>query len=119
MGEKEISKQTETIIILSFGLSIIYVLSNMLVILSVILFLYTVAAFSEPLTKKVVIFWMWFSELLGRINSTITLTLVFYLILSPIALLKKIVSRNTENNSKSNFKDLRKTYTAKDLENTW
>ena len=119
MVEKEISKQTEIIIILSFGLSVIYMLTHMLVILLVILFLYAIATFSEPLTKKVVRFWMWFSELLGRINSTIALTLVFYLILSPIALLKKIVSRNSENNSKSNFKDLRRTYTAKDMENTW
>lgn len=67
--------------------------------------------------------WMAFGMLLGKINGTILLTLVYFLLLTPLALLKRIFSpsqtflKSKNDNSRFIVKD--HTYNKKDLELPW
>lgn len=82
--------------------------------------------FLSALSEKAAVFieksWLWFGEKIGKVNAAVLLFLIYYLILTPIALLSRIGKKDPlqlKAPEKSNFvfKDHR--YTAKDLENPW
>ncbi len=67
--------------------------------------------------------WYKLAEILGAINGKILLSLVFFLILLPVALLAKIGKKNPlalkRESKKSVFADRNHKYTAKDMEQVW
>ncbi len=67
--------------------------------------------------------WYKLAEILGAINGRILLSLVFFLILFPVALLARIGAKNPlslkNENRKTAFSDRNHTYTSKDLDNVW
>lgn len=67
--------------------------------------------------------WLKFAEILGRINGSILLTVIFFLVLTPVALLMKIFSSgsalNLKKPSKTTFVDRNHQYKAEDLKNIW
>jgi hypothetical protein len=71
------------------------------------------------------IVWLWykFAEGLGWINTRILLGLIFFIFLTPIALLKKLLSKKDplklKNKGDSTFVERNHTYVAKDLDNIW
>lgn len=82
--------------------------------------------FLVPSARKIIIrLWFKLSEILGFINSRILLTLIFFLILTPIALLSRLFSkdklqlRKKTDETASYFHKRIHTYEAKDFENPW
>lgn len=77
------------------------------------------SAFAALVTKG----WMKFAEILGRINASILLTLIFFIFLTPIALLMKLISGADHLKLKSPgdtvYEERNYTYKAKDLKNIW
>jgi hypothetical protein len=67
--------------------------------------------------------WYKLAEVLGAINGRILLSIVFFIILFPIAVLSRIGKKNPltlkRDNEKSAFAERNHLYTAKDLENVW
>lgn len=67
--------------------------------------------------------WYGLSDVLGWVNSRILLTIVFYLILSPVALVSRLFRKDAlhlkDNNEASLFRERQHTYTRQDLEETW
>lgn len=67
--------------------------------------------------------WFKLAEILGRINGSILLTLVFFVFLFPIALLSRLGRKNPlglqKEKTDSVFMERNHRYTAKDLENVW
>lgn len=81
-----------------------------------------VASFFPPLERLVVWIWGKIALVLGWINTKIILSLVFFIFLTPFALLSRIFSKNAlqlKQESKSTFVERNHTYTKKDLENIW
>ncbi len=69
---------------------------------------------------KIVWLWMKLAEVLGFINSRILLGIVFFIILLPLALVRRLFSGfKKEENKKSFYINKNKTYQANDLENMW
>lgn len=79
--------------------------------------------FSDFVAEKIAWVWLKFAEVLGRINSTILLSLIFFIFLTPIALLMRVFKKTDALKLKkitgSVYDERNHTYTAKDLENTW
>lgn len=77
------------------------------------------SAFAGFVTK----IWMKFAEVLGRINASILLTLIFFIFLTPIALLMKLIKGVDQLKLKKQgdtvYEERNFTYTAKDLKNIW
>ena len=80
------------------------------------------AALSEKAAAVIEKSWLWFGEKIGKVNAAILLFLIYYIILTPIAFLSRIGSKDPlmlKAPSKSNFILKTHKYTAKDLENPW
>ncbi|PTX61503.1 hypothetical protein C8N46_104146 [Kordia periserrulae] len=71
------------------------------------------------------IVWVWekFALALGWINTRIILSLVFFIFLTPFAVLSRVFSKNSslklKNKENTTFVERNHTYTKKDLENIW
>lgn len=71
------------------------------------------------------IVWVWekFALALGWINTRIILSLVFFIFLTPFAVLSRLFSKNSslklKNKKNTTFVERNHTYTKKDLENIW
>jgi hypothetical protein len=80
------------------------------------------SAISEKAALTIERAWLWFGEKLGRINAAILLFLIYYLILTPIAFLSRIGSKDPlqlKAPQKSNFILKHHKYSAEDLKNPW
>ncbi|QHI35244.1 hypothetical protein IMCC3317_05900 [Kordia antarctica] len=81
-----------------------------------------VASFFPPLERLIVWIWGKIALVLGWINTKIILSLVFFIFLTPFALLSRIFSKNAlqlKQESDTTFVERNHTYTKKDLENIW
>ncbi|MDU0459000.1 MAG: SxtJ family membrane protein [Geobacteraceae bacterium] len=77
--------------------------------------------FLKPLAAKVTRGWLKVSEIIGAVANRIILTLLFVAVLTPIALLFRIFTRNPLNirrnhRTVSYFQERNHTFTAEDLE---
>ena len=68
--------------------------------------------------------WMGFAEILGRINSKVLLGAVYFLVLTPLALLLRLFYGNTVNtradaDAGTYFEVQKRLFTASDLEKPW
>jgi len=111
-----------TILIISMGFLIFYLVFAWQWAVSVSLIVGVVGIISSYLSKKIEWVWMKLGDLLGLIMPKIILTIVFYLFLFPIALLYRIFNKDTLMLSKkynSYFIDVKKEIDKKSFENTW
>lgn len=113
-------KSTLTIVI-GFILLSNYFHSKPILILAIAIGI--IAILSEKANEKIIWAWNKLSEILGLIMPNVLLTLVFYLFLTPLALLNRInKSKNPlqlKNNTKSTFTSKKKEFSASSLEKIW
>jgi len=113
-------KSTLTIVI-GFILLSNYFHSKPLLILAIAIGI--IAIFSEKANEKIIWGWNKISEILGLIMPNVLLTLVFYLFLTPLALLNRInKSKNPlqlKNDSFSTFTNEKKEFSKLSLEKIW
>lgn len=81
-------------------------------------------AFESRLTAALARYWIRFGLFLGRINSRIILTILFFGVLTPLAYLYRLFNREKAdhflaNKRQSYFDDARKTYRPEDFEKPW
>ena len=77
---------------------------------------------SKAAAQKIVATWFKIGNALGWLNSRILLSLIFYLILTPISIVYRILSKDSLQKSKptnSVFFERNHKYTKRDLENLW
>ncbi len=75
-------------------------------------------------TSRVVQAWLGFSGVLSRLNSRVVLTLVFFLSLTPLALLYRLFTKNPlmlkkDRKAPTYFKNRNHTFGRKDFEKMW
>jgi len=88
------SSELETLGVLSAFFLILNVVTHRPVFVHTALGLLLVALFVKPLARAVSRAWMRFAELLGTFNSRLILSLVFFLFLTPLALLYRLFNKN-------------------------
>lgn len=117
-------KQLETLLTICLGLAVLFFISQKNMFLVVLLGIGAIGLFSGKGLYWLSFSWLKLGELLGAVSSKIILSLIYFLVLVPVAFLAKLSRRN---NSFSVKKEGKTTYfhtrnhlfTAKDLENTW
>ena len=115
---------SKTISVLTLASLIVYAFFNVKWLLWISLLLTLGNAFESRLTTVLAFYWMKFSTVLGAFNSRFILALIFYLILTPLALVYRIFKRPLVDHFRVNirqsyFENINKTYTPADFENTW
>ena len=87
------------------------------------IFIGLIAIFSEKVNDKIIWTWNKLAEVLGLIMPNVLLTIVFYLFLTPLALLSRINNKKNplqlKNNTNSTFISQRKQFTPESLEKIW
>ena len=114
----------KTINVLTMAILIAYVVFNAQWLLWAALLLTLGNAFESRITSALACYWMKFATVLGAFNSRLILTLTFYLILTPLAIVYRIFNRSLVDHFRANkrqsyFEDLSKNYTPADFEKTW
>ena len=117
-------KNLETILTISTGLIVIYLIfPEYKLLLIIAILLGVIGLFINPLSNKITWGWFKIAEIMGYFMSKILLTSVFYLFLFPIAILSRIFTKNnlqlkrTEDNTY--YKTRNHKYVPKDIENVW
>lgn len=79
--------------------------------------------FSNTIAALITKGWMKIAEVMGRINATILLSIIFFVFLTPIALLMKLIQGVDHLKLKSQdntvYEERNHKYEAKDLKNIW
>lgn len=113
----------EIILTIVVGLLVFFYFLKLQWLFNAALILGILGVFSDFVAEKIAWVWLKIAEILGRVNSTILLSLIFFIFLTPLALLmrvfKKTDSLKLKKLSGSAYDERNHTYTAKDLENTW
>lgn len=118
MQTKETQLRTLLVLVLGFGLLSLYFQRPLLLYIGLTLGILGIA--SDYLLTQITRLWEKIGHLLGQINGKILLTLVFYLILTPLAFLMRKLSKThlplTRTPGQSYFTDKPHTFQKKDLE---
>lgn len=113
----------EIILTIIVGLLVFFYFLKLQWLFNTALIIGILGVFSDFVAEKVAWVWLKIAEILGRVNSTILLSLIFFVFLTPLALLMKVFKKSDSLKLKklsgSAYDERNHTYTAKDLENTW
>ncbi len=113
----------EHILSMLLGLLILYWVLGQPILL-VFAFIIGLTPFLFPdIARKIAYLWDKTAEILGKINGSIILSILFFLILTPIAFLYRLGNRHSkfllDKKEKSAFIERNHEYKASDLENMW
>ena len=116
-------KRFETILTICFGLLIFHFIFKIKILLTLAVVIASAGLFSSFLSKGINWFWTKLTHLLGSINGNILLSIIFFLILSPLGLLMrtthKLSLRLKKGQATSFYDERNHKYVPDDLENTW
>ncbi len=118
------SKKIEAILVIVTGLIILHLVFKIKVLLTAALAVAVLSLMSSFIRDKIVWLWMKLAEVLGYINGRILLSVIFFIILTPVAFLFKLtgkdpMQRKRKRESKSMYIERNHTYTKEDLEFIW
>lgn len=113
-----------TILILCLGFVAFYFVFKIVALLVLALGIILLSLASVTLAEKIARAWFKLGHFMGAINSKILLSLVFYCLLVPIALISRIFKKKDELQLKrkpkgSYYKERNHIYVAEDLENVF
>ncbi len=116
-------KSKETVLVITVGFLALYMIFKVRVFLSLALIIGLAGILSSWLSEKIHFFWTRLSLLLGTVSNGILLTLVFFLVLTPVGLFRRLLKKNNmtriARGQQSNFTDRDHSFTKQDLEKTW
>ena len=119
---KNSSKSAESILGIVVGFLILFAITRLEWMLWICLVVGILGLFSKTFAHWIDWAWGKFAMALGFVNSRILLSLVFYLILFPIAFLYRLTQKDTlqlKNPQDSVYKERNHTYQAEDLDKMW
>lgn len=73
----------------------------------------------RQIAQQILSIWSKFGMLLNRICSPLILGMVYFLLLTPVALLYRLFTAGREKDNATSFTERNKLFTAKDFENPW
>lgn len=116
-------KHIETLLVIATGMTVFFFITDRKEFLYVGLGV-SVLGLALPVAAKYIhLGWMGLSKVLGFINSHIILGLVFFLFLTPLALVRRLTGKDPlqkrKKTSGSYFSVREQLYSDKDLENPW
>jgi hypothetical protein len=117
------SNTSLTVLTIITGLGIVYYFTKLEWFLWVALALGVLSVASRVIRDLIHFIWMKFADVLGLIIPKIVLGLIFYLILTPLGVISRLISPNelllTKNNKPSTFIHTDKKFTKEFFEKPW
>lgn len=123
MIKKNQKNPTKTVLIITVGFIIVFLLSKWPWAIYVALIVGVFGSFSDFASAKIDWAWMKLTSLLSYFIPNILLTIVFYLFLTPIALISHLFTKKDQlhlkNNEESLFNSNNKIYDHESFHKTW
>lgn len=121
--KQQAKDRVKTVLTTSIALTVLYWITGWNRIIPVAVAVVLACIFSSYFSKKTGVFWRKLSLLIGFIVSNILLSIIFFLLLFPTALLSRTFGKNAPLNMKnrigSNFKNSSKTFDKNSFEKLW
>jgi len=116
-------KNIVSVLTISTGFTVLFLINGHRYFLTIAVLLSIVSLLSPYLAEKISMAWLWLGKMLGYVTNTIILTVLFYLILTPLALISNRKRRKSffldKAPENSSFTERNYTFGAKDMENVW
>jgi Saxitoxin biosynthesis operon protein SxtJ len=116
-------KHIETLLVIATGMTIFFLVTKRIEFLYVAVGVAVVGLIFPFAAKYIHLGWMGIAKVLGFINSHIILGLIFFLFLTPLALIRRLGRKDLlqlrKRSSGSYFTERNHKYSGKDLENPW
>jgi len=117
------SNPVKTVLVITVGMLVVYMFTKWQWALYVSLIIGILGVFSSFMAGKIEWVWMKLTWVLSKIIPNVLLSVIFYLFLTPIALLSRVFGQkdqlNLKNNKTSLFNDNKKKFTPDSFEKTW
>jgi len=121
MNEKY--KNIISVLTISTGCVVLFLINDHRYFLTIAVILGVASLLSPYFASKISLIWMWIGKILGHINNTILLLVLFFVVLTPLALLsnrkRKRISFMGKAPENSTFTKRDHTFKPADLENIW
>ena len=116
-------KNQETILAIVLGLTVIWYFTHVTPLIYISIILVAIALLWQTLAGFITWIWLKLSHVMGWVMSKVILSIVFYLILFPIAALSRLfkpdLMRIKKNGKPSYYSERNQKYSAEDLQNPW
>jgi hypothetical protein len=112
------SQPKKTLIIIAIGLSILNIFAQNIGLIIIAFSLLIIAFSSKKISLFIESYWFKLSKTLAFISNRILLGMIFFIILTPIALAYRLFNKKKKN-QESYYVDYDKTFKPEDLKNTW
>lgn len=114
----------ETTTVLATFLLVISLFLHRSVLVHSALALLLIGLFLRPVSRIITRVWLKFSELVGSFSSKIVLSVVYFAVITPLAFLFRLFSKNPlqlkkETNANTLFSERNHLYTPEDFEKLW
>ncbi len=113
----------KTSLTIVLGFLFLFLILDLKICLQIAILVAIFSLINEKINNVIVIIWNKITEILGLIMPNVLLSTVFYVFLTPIALVNRFLSRKNllqlKNNSESTFIESNKEFSTKSLENIW
>ena len=117
------SDPVKTVLVITVGMLIVYLLTKWQWSLYIALIIGVLGVLSDYFSKKIDYVWMKLAWVMSLIVPNILLSIVFYLFLTPIALISRIFGEKDQlglkNRQDSMFKNTNKKFDPSSFENPW
>ena len=117
------SDPVKTVLVITVGMLVVYMFTKWQWALYVSLIIGILGVFSSFMAGKIEWVWMKLTWVLSKIIPNVLLSAIFYLFLTPIALLSRIFGEKDQlglkNDKDSMFKKHKKTFDPESFEKTW
>ena len=117
------SDPIKTVLVITVGMLVLYFVTDVQWLLIVSLIVGLTGLISPYLAKKIDYLWMKLAWILSLIVPNIILSIVFYLFLTPLALLSRLFGKSDpltlKNSSETLFKDYKKSVDKSSFEKPW
>ena len=123
-GKNGRKKDLETVLVLSLVCVVLYLIFDREFFVFGAMVLLIVGLVFKKITSKISDLWLGFSEIIGKFNTKIILSVIYYCVLTPVAFVYRIFHKDhlnlLKNPSKSSYFISRdKTFIADDFEKMW
>lgn len=117
------SEPIKTVLVITVGMMVVYLITKLQWVLYISVSVGILGVLSDYLAKKIDYVWMKLTWILSLIMPNILLSIIFYIFLTPVALLSRVFGEKNplllKNTSSTLFKDSNKKFDKASFEKPW
>jgi hypothetical protein len=117
MGKNYAAK--ETVLVIAVGFLVLHLVFKGRVFLYCALGIGLAGVFSFWLSEQIDWVWRGISRLMGFVSNAVLLTIIFFLVVTPVGLIRRLSKKGFDPGAKSNFSDREHVVAKEDFEKTW